>query len=74
MRSGFCLSLQALNYPSQRVDLLQQLLADIALEIDDRARGTALQLVACCNAPCECHKSEQFLMFMHFIFASMFSS
>ncbi|XP_008784495.1 uncharacterized protein LOC103703435 [Phoenix dactylifera] len=29
---------RALNYPSQRADLLQQLLADIALEIDDRAR------------------------------------
>ncbi|XP_068634959.1 uncharacterized protein [Aristolochia californica] len=33
---------KALNSPSQRLDLLQELFADIALEIDGRARGIIL--------------------------------
>ncbi|PKA63248.1 hypothetical protein AXF42_Ash017716 [Apostasia shenzhenica] len=40
--SWLFLFLQALNSPSHKLELLQQLFADIALEIDDRARDIIL--------------------------------
>lgn len=36
---ALCFILQALASPSQRRNLLQELFADIALEVDDRAKG-----------------------------------
>jgi hypothetical protein len=41
--------MQALISNSQRLQILQQLFADIALKVDDRARGTISYVVSTAN-------------------------